>query len=162
MPVKNNIKKLNLQKFIIFKNIFSQQIRSSSRGNISIILGVLVLMFAVLFVSIFDIFQLYIAREHTKNASDAATLAAAQNLLFFEQEKILEIANEISRKNDCDLQLIEFNYDEIVVRTFKKVNFIFIGRILKNNCTVYSTSRIKVTYPWDVKFNNCKSFRFEF
>jgi hypothetical protein len=111
---------------------------------------------------VFDIFQLYAAREHTKNTSDAIALAAAQNLLFFDKDKIVEIANKISKENNCKIDSIEFDYDEVVVTAVKKVNFLFIDKIIRNGSLIYSTSKVKVTYPWDKKFKNCKSFKFEF
>lgn len=134
----------------------------SSEGNLSILLALLTLMAALLFVSVFDIFALYIAREHTKNASDAIALAVAQNLLFFDEDEILIITDEISKKNSCEIDSIKFGYDEITVTTVKRVKFMFAGKILKKGDTVYSTSKVKVTYPWDERFKNCDSFIFEF
>ncbi|HEY5500507.1 MAG TPA: Tad domain-containing protein [Candidatus Humimicrobiaceae bacterium] len=125
-------------------------------------MALITLMAALFFVSVFDIFQLYIAREHTKNASDAIALAVAQNLLFFEEDEIFIITDEISKKNDCEIDSIKFSYEEITVTTVKTVKFIFAGKILKNNGMVYSTSRVKVTYPWDEKFKNCDWFEFDF
>jgi len=143
----------NTHIHIFFKN---------TKGNLSILMALITLMAALFFVSVFDIFQLYIAREHTKNASDAIALAVAQNLLFFEEDEIFIITDEISKKNDCEIDSIKFSYEEITVTTVKTVKFIFAGKILKNNGMVYSTSRVKVTYPWDEKFKNCDWFEFDF
>jgi len=162
MRIRNNFKSRTLLKTIIIKKIHCLPSYINSRGNISILLATLALMFVMLFVSIFDIFQLYIAREYTKNASDAIALAVAQNLLFFDEEEIVEITDEISKKNDCDIDSIKFSYDEITVTTVKKVNFLFAGRIFKNSSTVCSTSKVKVTYPWDEKFGNCRFFKFDY
>jgi hypothetical protein len=131
-------------------------------GNLSILLAVSTLIAALLFVSLFDIFELYIAREHTKNASDAIALAVAQNLLFFDGDEIIIITDEISKKNNCEIDSIEFDYDEITVTTFKKVKFLFAGKVLKKGDMVYSTSKAKVTYPWDERFKNCDLYIFEF
>ena len=158
-----NIFKHNLN--IILKNIRNNRIQiflKNTKGNLSILMALLTLMSALLFVSMFDIFQLYIAREHTKNASDAIALAVAQNLLFFEEDEIFIIIDEISKKNDCEIDSINFSYEEITVTTVKTVRFIFAGKILKNSRTVYSTSSVKVSYPWDEKFKNCDSFEFDF
>ena len=134
----------------------------SSKGNLSILLVLLIFASALLFVSLFDVFQLYIAREHTKNASDAVALALAQNLLFFDEDEILIITDEISKKNKCEIESISFGYDEITATAAKKVKFIFAGKIFKSKDTVYSTSRVKVIYPWDERFKNCDSFHFDF
>jgi hypothetical protein len=158
----NNFKKTLFFKINIFKKDRKMQKLADSTGNISILLLTLTLFFLILFIPVFDIFQLYIAREHTKNASDAIALAAAQNLLYFDKDKIVEIAYKISIENNCDIDSIEFNYDEVIVTTVKKVEFIFIGKIIRNSSLIYSTSKVKVTYPWDEKFKNCKSFKFEF
>ena len=153
--------KFNVTPDIIKKNCIPHVLKST-RGNLSIFMALATLMAALLFISIFDIFQLYIAREHTKNASDAIALAIAQNLLFFDEDEILIITDEISKKNDCEIDSIKFGYDEITVTTVKRVKFMFAGKILKKGDTVYSTSKVKVTYPWDERFKNCDSFIFEF
>jgi len=131
-------------------------------GNLSILLITSTLMGMLLFVSLFDIFSLCIAREHTKNASDAIALAVAQNLLFFDDDEILMITDEISKKNSCETESVKFDYDEITVTTLKKVKFLFIGKILKEGGIIFSTSKVKVAYPWDERFNNCDFFIFEF
>lgn len=162
MRIRNIFKhKLNLISKII-NNTHIQVFLKNTKGNLSILMVLLTLIAALLFVSVFDILQLYIAREHTKNASDAIALAVAQNLLFFEEDEIFIITDEISKKNDCEIDSIKFSYEEITVTTVKTVKFIFAGKILKNSGMVYSTSRVKVTYPWDEKFKNCDWFEFDF
>jgi len=162
MRIRNIFKhNLNLIPKII-NNTHIHIFLKNTKGNLSILMALITLMAALFFVSVFDIFQLYIAREHTKNASDAIALAVAQNLLFFEEDEIFIITDEISKKNDCEIDSIKFSYEEITVTTVKTVKFIFAGKILKNNGMVYSTSRVKVTYPWDEKFKNCDWFEFDF
>ena len=162
MRIRNIFKhNLNLIPKII-NNTHIHIFLKNTKGNLSILMALITLMAALFFVSVFDIFQLYIAREHTKNASDAIALAVAQNLLFFEEDEIFIITDEISKKNDCEIDSIKFSYEEITVATVKTVKFIFAGKILKNNGMVYSTSRVKVTYPWDEKFKNCDWFEFDF
>jgi hypothetical protein len=153
--------KLNLHPEII-KNAYVLPALKNTKGNLSILMAFLTIIAALLFVSVFDIFQLYIAREHTKNASDAIALALAQNLIFFDDHEIFLIADEISKKNNCEIDSIELGYEEITVTTVKIVKFMFAGRIFKNSNTVYSISRVKVTYPWDERFKNCDSFVFDF
>ena len=162
MRIRNIFKhNLNLIPKII-NNTHIHIFLKNTKGNLSILMALITLMAALFFVSVFDIFQLYIAREHTKNASDAIALAVAQNLLFFEEDEIFIITDEISKKNDCEIDSIKFSYEEITVTTVKTVKFIFAGKILKNNGMVYSTSRVKVIYPWDEKFKNCDWFEFDF
>lgn len=162
MRIRNIFKhNLNLIPKII-NNTHIHIFLKNTKGNLSILMALITLTAALFFVSVFDIFQLYIAREHTKNASDAIALAVAQNLLFFEEDEIFIITDEISKKNDCEIDSIKFSYEEITVTTVKTVKFIFAGKILKNNGMVYSTSRVKVTYPWDEKFKNCDWFEFDF
>ena len=162
MPVRSIVKnKLNLYSGINNRINILQALKNT-KGNLSILMAFLTLAAAILFISVFDIFSLYIAREHTKNASDAIALALAQNLLFFDEDEILIITDEISKKNDCEVDSVELGYEEIAVTTVKKVKFLFAGMILKNSDTVYSTSRVKVTYPWDERFKNCDWFEFDF
>jgi hypothetical protein len=153
--------KLNLNPRVINNNCIQIFLRNT-KGNLSILMALVTIIAALLFINVFDLFQLYFAREHTKNASDSIALAVAQNLLYFEEDEIFIIADELSKKNDCDIDSIKISYEEITVTTVKKVKFIFAGRILKNSSIVYSTSKVKVTYPWDERFKNCDWFEFGF
>ena len=162
MRISNIMKyKLNLNLEAINK-IHAISFLKRPGGNLSILLIISTLMVMLLLVSLFDIFSLFIAREHTKNASDAIALAVAQNLLFFDDDEIFMITDEISKKNSCEIESIKFDYDEITVTTLKKVKFLFIGKILKEGGMVFSTSKVKVAYPWDERFKNCDFFIFEF
>ncbi|MHB1348138.1 MAG: hypothetical protein ACYCXK_11685 [Candidatus Humimicrobiaceae bacterium] len=151
-----NINSMSVIKIHALKDL------KKTQGNLSILMAVSMLAAALIFFSLFDIFTLYTAREHTKSASDAIVLAAAQNLLFFNEDEIIAMADETGRKNECEIDSIEFDYDKITVTTCKKVNFMFAGKVLRKSGIVYSTSKAKVIYPWDERFKNCDFFIFEF
>ena len=142
MPIRSTYKnKLNLYTGINNK-ISTLSFLKSTKGNLSILMAFSTLIAAILFVSIFDIFALYIAREHTKNASDAIALALAQNLLFFNEDEIFIITEKISKKNDCEIDSVKLGYEEITVTTVKKVKFIF--KFFKK---FYNSSKNKFRFP---------------
>ncbi len=76
-----------------------ENLKAKNKGNISFLTLAVVVIFTVLFLLIFDLCRIFIAREETKNASDAASLAVAQNLLFFENLN----CNKIARPMDIRL-----------------------------------------------------------
>jgi hypothetical protein len=136
--------------------------KGKNHGNISILALLLTVFFAFLFMGCIDLCRIYIARELTKAAADAAALSIAQNLLFFENFDYENAAEEISNKNKCDLVECYLDYDEVVVIMGKKLNFILINKFFQESCTVRSTSKTKVIYPWDDYFGFCKKYEFNF
>jgi len=135
---------------------------SGNYGNISFLTMAITVFFSILFVVIFDICQIFIAREETKNASDAASLAAAQNLLFFDSNRCCEIADEVAELNGCDMTGCSSGYDEAVVEAEKSVSFIMLDKLFKVSGKVTSISRARVLYPWDEHFNFCDSYEFSY
>jgi len=121
---------------------------------------VLIIIFFILFLCFFDIFQLYIAREETKNAADACALSVVQNLLFFNEKELILIAEKICKENNCEIDFLEFSYDKAAVGTKKKIRYIFLKDIIKENI-IYSFSEGEIIFPWDFRFNVCKKYRFE-
>lgn len=115
-----------------------------------------------LFLVVFDLCRVFVAREITKNVSDSASLAVAQNLIFFENDNLEEIAKKIAEENKCKLIELRRDYDEIVVVVERELNFILIDKFTSKFSRVQSTSKTKVIYPWDSKFNYCKSYKFSF
>jgi hypothetical protein len=134
----------------------------NSKGNISMLALFLIMFFAFLFMICIDLCRIYIARELTKNAADAATLSIAQNLLFFENFDYKNIAEELSNKNKCELVECYLDYDEVIVIVGKKLNFILINKIFPVSCTVKSVSKARIIYPWDDYFGFCKNYEFNF
>ncbi|HUW72383.1 MAG TPA: Tad domain-containing protein [Methanosarcinales archaeon] len=136
--------------------------KESNKGNISMLALLLTIFFAFLFMACIDLCRIYIARELTKDAADAASLSIAQNLLFFENFDYINAAEEISSKNRCELVKCYLEYDEVVVIMEKKLNFILIDKFFPESCTVKSTSKTKIIYPWDDYFGFCKNYDFNF
>ena len=144
------------------KNINKGSYKENNRGNISMLALFLTVFFAFLFMVCIDLCRIYIARELTKDAADAASLSIAQNLLFFENFDYENTAEEISGKNKCELAKCYLEYDEVVVIMEKKLNFILIKKFFPESCTVKSISKTKIIYPWDDYFGFCKNYEFNF
>src|SRR4030043_1370219 len=122
-----------------------KNLKTQKRGNISFLTLTAVIIFAVLFLLIFDLCQVFIAREETKKASDAASLAVAQNLLFFENLDCNKMAEEGTQRNNCTLVECRHDYDEVQVTVERKLGFILVDKLI-SKCSVKSTSRAKVIY----------------
>ncbi len=137
-----------------------KNLKIKNKGNISILTLAAVLVFAVLFLLIFDLCNIFIAREITKNASDAASLAVAQNVLFLENQNLNEMAGKAAGMNGCVLVECKCDYDEIQVTVEKELDFILIGRLMPGYSRVRSTSKTKIIYPWGEQFDYCRSYRF--
>jgi len=136
--------------------------KENNKGNISMLALFLTMFFAFLFMVCIDLCRIYIARELTKDAADATSLSIAQNLLFFENFDYKNAAEEISSKNKCELVQCYLDYDEVVVSMEKKLNFILIDKFFQESCTVKSTSKARIIYPWDDYFGFCKNYEFNF
>ena len=131
-------------------------------GNISIIFILSIVLFIFFSLVLNDAARIFSLRLITKNAADAAAFAAAQNLLFFEHNGILDIAKNTAEANQCELVYIEAGYDEITVKVEKLANFMLVDKIGLKNCRVSSVSRVKVIYPWDEKTGLCSRYKFEY
>ena len=131
-----------------------------NEGNISFLVLAAVIIFSILFLLIFDLCQVFLAREETKNASDAISLAVAQNLLFFEDSYCNMIAEELARKNNCILVEYSYDYDNVIVTVEKTPDFVLIDKFMTKNSSIRSTSKTNVTYPWDDRFGYCKTYKF--
>lgn len=139
-----------------------ENLKEQNKGNISFLTLAVVVIFTVLFLLIFDLCQIFIAREETKNASDAASLAVAQNLLFFENPDCNKIAEEVVCRNNCILVECRYDYDEVLVTVERKLDFILVDKFISKYCSVRSTSKAKVIYPWDGQFNYCNTYKFSY
>lgn len=137
-----------------------KDLKTQNKGNISFLAMAAVIVFSILFLLIFDLCHIFIAREETKNASDAVSLAVAQNLLFFEDQDCSMIAEEMARKNNCILIEYSYDYDDVIVTVEKTFDFIFIDKFIANSGSIRSTSKTKVIYPWDDRFGYCKTYKF--
>ncbi len=130
------------------------------KGNITIITLIITITILIIFISFFDLCRIFIAREETKNAADAVSLAISQNLIFFEKKEIKEIAYKVLSKYDCELIDCQIAYDEVVVIVGKKINLIILDKFNQKYSVVNSISRAKVIYPWDKSFNYCKYYKY--
>lgn len=139
-----------------------KRLKTNNNGNISLPVLAAVIIFSILFMVIFDICRIFTAREETKNASDSASLAVVQNLLFFEERDCSRIAGEVARSSNCTLIECIYDYDDVTVTVEKDIRFILINRFTGHCARVKSTSRAKVIYPWDERFNYCNSYEFSF
>lgn len=139
-----------------------KSLRIQNRGNTSFLVLAAVTVFAVLFIFIFDLCRIFIAREVTKNASDAASLAAAQDLLFLSDQDCVSAADKATAINNCRLIECRSDYDEVTVTVEKKLNFILLSRLIPGYSSIRSTSKAKVVYPWDEHYGYCKSYEFSY
>lgn len=135
-------------------------LRIQNRGNVSLLALAAVSVFAVLFMFIFDFCQIFIAREVTKNASDAASLSVAQDLLFFENHDCSRAAEKVAAASNCMLVECRCDYDEVTITVEKKLNFILIGKLIPGHSEIKSSSKAKVIYPWEEQFDYCGSYEF--
>ncbi len=153
----------------MYSNIFKKIIKQNENnfGNIAIITIFVVIFFALIFLLIIDISRINTIKTIAKNAADSAALAAAQMLLFFENDK-LEISNEIKKNvadNGCNLEELYVEYDKVIVCVSKDLDFAFM-KILKifglKPIRVFAKSKSEVIYPWDESFGYCKRYLFSF
>jgi hypothetical protein len=133
-----------------------------NNGNAAIISVAALFVVCVFALLLTDLLRIYIAREEAKNASDAASLAITQKLLFFESDGLEEEAKETIFKNNCKFHDMEVLYDEVSVTAKKEVKYLFLGNIFIKESIIYCTSSAKVIYPWDESLGRCKSLVFEF
>ncbi len=133
-----------------------------NNGNITIVAMAVLFIVFIFGLSLMDLSRIYTAREQTKNASDAAALAIAQKLLFFDEIDLEEVAKDIVRKGNCEFYELDLAYDEISVTAKKEIEYLFIGSIFKKESTVYATSKSKIIYPWDESLGKCKRLVFDF
>ena len=139
-----------------------RHLKIQNSGNITFLALVAVTMFSIIFLVIFDICQIFVVREETKNASDAASLAVVQNLLFFENPDCLRIAEKVALSNNCKLVECICTYDEVIVTVEKRVRFALINQFITEYGMVKSTSKAEVVYPWNEQFSYCDSYKFGF
>ena len=137
-----------------------KELNTQNRGSISFFVLAVVIIFSILFLLIFDLCQIFVAREETKNTADAVSLAVAQNLLFFEDSYCNMIAEELARKNNCVLVEYSYDYDNVIVTVEKTPDFVLIDKFITKNSSIRSTSKTSVIYPWDDRFGYCKTYEF--
>lgn len=134
----------------------------NSDGAITLVTVVMTMVITLVLLVIFDLCKIFAARESTKSASDATSLAVAQSLIFFESRECEEIANKVAQINGCKLVEVSYNYDWVIVVVEKELEFILVDKFTTRYSRVQSASRTRVIYPWDSRFGYCKSYRFSY
>ncbi len=134
----------------------------SIKGNITLLTLVTTLVLLLVFLSLFDLCRVFIAREKTKNAADAAALAVSQNLIFFEKEDIENIALKVLDQHKCKLVGYRISYDEVIIVAGKRLDFLIVDKFTHKYDVIKSISKTKVIYPWDKKLNYCEYYQFKY
>ena len=131
------------------------------KGNTALLTILFVLVFILIILALFDLCSIYITREETKTVSDSIVLASSQELIFLNQDCIEPLAKNLAEECGCRLVGIAVGYDEIEVTVEKDTNITVMGRIgLDSLKVVSSSSRARVTYPWDRKLGQCDYYEF--
>jgi len=134
----------------------------SQKGNMSIFSIVLIILFTFTFLMLSDLSRIFIGRTIAKNAANSAALAVCQDILYFELEDINNTAKMVVESNNSNLESIEFNYDDVTISVSKNINFVFVKIFGMDSVKIYASSKGRVEFPWDEKFNTCKRIKFNF
>ncbi|MBA7602830.1 hypothetical protein ES703_09926 [subsurface metagenome] len=120
---------------------------SSQIGNLTI-LSIAVAMILILFTPfIIDVAILLKTRADAKSAADAASLAAAQEILFLENGE--DVARAVAEMNNTKLISYSVKNNETVVTVSKTANLIFIDNFIKNSIEIKATSSSETRFPWE-------------
>lgn len=120
---------------------------SSQIGNLAI-LSIAVAMILILFTPfIIDVAILLKTRADAKSAADAASLAAAQEILFLENGE--DVARAVAEMNNTKLISYSVKNNETVVTVSKTANLIFIDNFIKNSIEIKATSSSETRFPWE-------------
>lgn len=136
-----------------------KKIKSNNKGNISFLAITAVLIVSLLFLLIFDASQIFVAREVTRNTADSIALSIAQDLLFFDENRIKEEAVEIAAERGCSISGIKYEYDIVKVEVSKELKFIILDKFFPGYKKVISASRSQIVFPWDDELGYVKSYR---
>lgn len=120
---------------------------SSQIGNLTI-LSIAVAMVLILFTPfIIDVAILLKTRADAKAAADAASLAAAQEILFLENGE--DVARAVAEMNNTKFISYSVKNNETVVTVSKTANLIFIDNFIKNSIEIKATSSSETRFPWE-------------
>jgi uncharacterized membrane protein len=119
---------------------------NSQIGNLTI-LSITVAMILLLFTPfIIDVAVLLKTRADAKSAADAASLAAAQEILFLENGE--DVARDVAEMNNAKFISYFVENNETVVTVSKTANLIFIDNLIKNSIEIKATSSSEIRFPW--------------
>ena len=120
---------------------------SSQIGNLTI-LSITVAMILILFTPfIIDVAILLKTRADAKTAADAASLAAAQEILFLENGE--DVARAVAEMNNTKFISYFVEDNETVVTVSKTANLIFIDNFIKNSIEIKATSSSETRLLWE-------------
>jgi len=120
---------------------------SSQIGNLTI-LSIAVAMILILFTPfIIDVAILLKTRADAKSAADAASLAAAQEILFLENGE--DVARAVAEMNNTKFISYSVKNNETVVTVSKTANLIFIDNFIKNSIEIKATSSSETRLLWE-------------
>jgi len=119
---------------------------SYQSGNVAILSITVVIILMIFTPFIIDIAILFKTRADAKLASDAASLAAAQEILFLEKGE--DAARAITEKNGANFISYLVDDNKVIVTTSKVANFIFIDNFIKDSIEIRATSSSEVKFPW--------------
>jgi hypothetical protein len=130
-------------------------------GNAMLFAISLILVCLIILLALFDLCRIYIAREAAKTVSESIALAVSQELLYFRSENISVLAEDIALKGGCRLISLQTEYDEVEVSVDKEMKMTILGKLglgsIRSACSI---SRVKVIYPWDRRWKNCRYYEF--
>jgi hypothetical protein len=114
-----------------------------------------------LLLALFDLCSTYIIREQTKDVSEAVSLAIAQQLLFFEPDELILMAEKMAAGRYCSLAACNIGYDRVEISVERKAELAILDRIgLSRFKTVRSSSSVEIIYPWDRDLGLCRYYEF--
>jgi hypothetical protein len=133
------------------------------RGSSAIFTVILTTACIFIVLALFDLCCIYIVREDTRAVSEAIALYIAQEMLFFRQEGLDLLAENMARKNNCRLRRLTVGYEQVEVSVEKEVKVAILKMIgLDGLKTVCSSSCVKVIYPWDRELGLCDYYKFSY
>ena len=137
-------------------------IRGRQDGSSAVVILVMVLVFLVLFTGILDVCRILICRERTRNAADAAALAVAQEMVFFEYHELESIAEKMAGRYRCRLGSLKITYDMVTVSAVSEIKLLFLDRFTGDAWNIRSASSAEVIYPWDRRLGLYRYYEFGF
>lgn len=137
-------------------------IRGRQGGSSTVVILVMVLVFLVLFTGILDVCRILICRERTRNAADAAALAVAQEMVFFEYQELESIAEKMVDSHRCRLESLNITYDMVTVSAVSEIKLLLLDGFTGDAWNIRSASSVEVIYPWDRRLGLYRYYEFSF
>ena len=137
--------------------------RSGQDGSSAVVVLVIAIALLILFAGILDVCRILVARERTRNAADAISLAVAQEMIFHKYQGLDIIAAEIAGRYGCRLESLNVTYDMVTVSVVSEIELLIPERFWHSGTgTIMAVSAAEVTYPWDRRLGLCRYYEFNF